>query len=161
MDGSTTHVLSLWVRPWHACQASGSRIEHAIFMNLLFALDETKKVASRKVHMFRFPWLCCCSLQKYDESLGELAQKHASECRWAPNTVARAQFPTTGLGENLAFRFGSEVNSDLQVTRFVHEWYAESAFFEYDTGLCAAKETCSHYMQVRTYNIHEHVHECT
>ena len=95
----------------------------------------------------------CCYLfllfpsQKYDEQLGVVAQAHAEACKWGPNLAAAGAYPA-GLGENLAFRFGNDATGAVHPTHFVHEWFAESAFFNFTTGYCAPRETCTHYMQV-------------
>ncbi|XP_065184625.1 peptidase inhibitor 16-like [Sycon ciliatum] len=87
----------------------------------------------------------------WDDQLATSAQEHSSRCVWAPNQLANAEaaasFPE-GVGENLAFSFNDATTAEVNPVRFIHEWFAESAFYNLSSDSCAPKETCKHYKQL-------------
>ena len=111
-----------------------------IFNNLLFQRD---------VNLFALSLV-----QTWNTRLAQIAQSHAESCRWAPNLaasqLAAAEFPN-GVGENTAFSFGSRSRNSnfVLLSQFVHEWFAESAFYNFTNNSCVAEERCDHYLQVR------------
>ncbi|XP_013380067.1 peptidase inhibitor 15 [Lingula anatina] len=72
----------------------------------------------------------------WDDSLGATAQAWANGCVYSHST--------SGLGENLYARAGSEPS----VTGPVDAWFSEKDFYTYNMKSCDSGKICGHYTQV-------------
>jgi uncharacterized protein YkwD len=83
----------------------------------------------------------------WDPTAAEVAQMYASQCDYAHNPDAGAEYRalggTSGLGENIAAGAPSQT-----IPAAVGSWLSEQASYDHATNQCAAGKECGHYTQI-------------
>jgi pathogenesis-related protein 1 len=83
----------------------------------------------------------------WDPIAAQVALTYASECNYAHNPDAGAEYValggTGGLGENIAAGAPSQT-----VASAVSSWLAEQANYDHASNQCAAGKVCGHYTQI-------------